>query len=312
MSVIFNEIGGYPTGGLLTRSYGMGNVLYVSSIYGKDNNPGSAQAPLASISKALANLNKANNPQNRGDTILCLPGHIETVANSTGLVVARTFVTIEGVGDGEDRPAITLSANTAASVNISNASVYLRNLRIVSNIVSVSSMITVGAKNLVLDNVRVEEGTGDYVNAITYSSTTANLCDGLSIINGSQILGVSSNTVAGLSVSGNTDRLQVVQSYIELGNSSSNLIKNTSATTALLTRAAIKLNDFSTTGTANGCVLNILGAGHTGLVSECGIGDSIANHTTTLPMVASGFRYKENYASGQANTSGVLSPPAGI
>ena len=64
---------------------GVGNVWYVDSVVGNDNNSGKASnAAFATWDKAINSATASN-----GDIIYLLPGHAETISNATSIAHSR-------------------------------------------------------------------------------------------------------------------------------------------------------------------------------------------------------------------------------
>ncbi len=97
---------------------------------------------------------------NRGDVIYVMPGHTEAVISATSLVCDVAGVTIQGLGDGSQRPTITLSTSTAATIPVSASSVSIRNVIIdATGIDAIVAAITPTASNFTLQNCAVRLAT---------------------------------------------------------------------------------------------------------------------------------------------------------
>lgn len=99
---------------------------------------GSESVPFATIDYAVG-IATANN----GDVIFVKPGHSETLAAATGLVIDKAGISIIGLGIGNDRPKITLGTLVTTTIPISAASVAFKNFIIVGALDSIVSAITV-------------------------------------------------------------------------------------------------------------------------------------------------------------------------
>lgn len=124
-----------------SRSNGNGRTFYVGSstisrdgatITGSDSSGAgmSPEAPFASIAYATAT---ATTPivANRGDILIVLPGHTETIVGAAGVLIATAVcdgLTIQGVGNGRKRPIINYTTAIGASFDVSAANVTIRNI----------------------------------------------------------------------------------------------------------------------------------------------------------------------------------------
>lgn len=140
---------GIPTAGM-GPVLPTGNVFFVSSVDGSDGNAGVAPSvtqPLATVAFALS-LCTANN----GDFIYCMPGHAETISAAAGIALDVAGVTIIGLGSGDNRPTITFSTDTAATMTVTAANIRLSNFRFIGNIAALATMISVSAAGFELYN----------------------------------------------------------------------------------------------------------------------------------------------------------------
>lgn len=65
---------------------------------------------------------------NRGDIVFIAPGYQETVTSAAAITFAKAGVTWIGLGSGNDRPRVTFSTSTAASVVISGSGIKMLNI----------------------------------------------------------------------------------------------------------------------------------------------------------------------------------------
>lgn len=114
---------GFSVGGMSLDVFNRGKTFYVCNnsvtafqgIGGSDNNRGnSPEQPLAAIDTAVGKCSA-----NRGDTIVVLPGHAETITTAGGITLDVAGVTIVGVGEGDLRPTISFGTAAAASIVVS-------------------------------------------------------------------------------------------------------------------------------------------------------------------------------------------------
>lgn len=126
-----------------------GEVFYVHSSGGSGSNFGNTRKlPLNSIVNALSKC-----VANRGDLIIVLPGHTESIIAATTLVVSKAGVTIIGEGTGTLKPTITVSTAVSAELSVTAANVTIRNLRLVCDIDSLENFFNIAASYVTLEDI---------------------------------------------------------------------------------------------------------------------------------------------------------------
>ncbi len=138
-----------------------GNVYYVDSVNGDDNNAGTDK------DKALASLAAALALTSDDDTIVCLPYHVET----TSAIAVADEVRIIGIGVGRARPAFTASTAATDLFNITDANVLMQNLRLIGAASGVTAILDLAATapDFVMDGCVIETGAAP-VDIITISA----------------------------------------------------------------------------------------------------------------------------------------------
>lgn len=95
-----------------------GKIFFVDSNIGRAGNVGDdSLRPLATIMQAYAKCRA-----NKGDYVVCAPGHAETITGAAGIALTKAGVRIIGLGEGAARPTFTFSTSTAASLDVTAAS----------------------------------------------------------------------------------------------------------------------------------------------------------------------------------------------
>ncbi len=108
-----------------------GNVYFVDSgsSYRADSaDHGAYDKPFATIDYAVGRCTASN-----GDIIFVAPGHTETVTGASGIDVDVAGIRIIGLGEGDNRPVVTFTTSTAATVTIDADDIYIENLVFSSN-----------------------------------------------------------------------------------------------------------------------------------------------------------------------------------
>jgi hypothetical protein len=186
----------YPNGieGLVLRDQPIlqtnpGKVFWVNSttvlgggqkVGGSDGNAGTVAAPFATIDKAINSCTAS-----RGDIIMVMPGHTETIADATSLVPDVAGVAIIGLGRGTLRPTITMSA-VASSIILSAANVAIQNILFLAEHDN-TIMAEVTASNCLISQCefrsRIAATSRQFVTAIDIGGASANDCD-LTVVSG--------------------------------------------------------------------------------------------------------------------------------
>ena len=129
------SVGAVPTMGL-GRVATTGNVYYVDSNTGESTYSGlSPDAPLDTFSNALSLCTS-----NKGDIILFMPGHAETLTANTEISVEG--LTIMGLGVGDNRATFTFGTSTDADWEVKADNVWIDNIVFKNAIDNQKSIIT--------------------------------------------------------------------------------------------------------------------------------------------------------------------------
>ena len=130
------------------------SVLPSNGISGSDANDGSYLRPFSTLDYAIGRCTAG-----RGDIILLMPGHAETVSAAGSITVDVSGVTIVGLGRGELRPIFGYSATTSTFL-VTAANVSLANLVHKSNVASLATMTQISALDCTIENCEYREGSG--------------------------------------------------------------------------------------------------------------------------------------------------------
>jgi hypothetical protein len=136
------QFGGVPVGADLYT----GNTFFVDSGAGSNSNTGKKPSTaLADIDYAIGKCT-ANN----GDHIFVMEGHSETA--NTQITCDVAGVSIIGLGRGAARPTVTADASAADCFNVTAASVYIENIKIVGA-ASCTALLNLAAADFVAKGV---------------------------------------------------------------------------------------------------------------------------------------------------------------
>lgn len=149
----------------------LGTVYFVSSVIGFDTYPGTDPTmPLATIGAAVLKATSTT-----ADVIVVMPGHAETLSGAGALTINKIGVSIVGLGNGTQRPKLTLST-TSTTIAVSAANVLLRNIVITTSVDAVVKVFNVTAAGLWLDAVDFAETAAcACLNFVTTSSAATDL-----------------------------------------------------------------------------------------------------------------------------------------
>lgn len=137
-----------------------GKVFFVHSGTGQNANGRGTDPsrPFASIDYALGFCSAG-----KGDTIIVMPDHLETVIAAGGLDIDVEGVSIIGVGSGDNRPQINFTTATTADMDIDAANVTLYNLLFTGGIDALVAPIDVNAADCKILQCEFRDVTGEAV-----------------------------------------------------------------------------------------------------------------------------------------------------
>ena len=145
---------GNPTG---ESDGNMPQIFFVDSVSGNTTNDGKHPNFASSTLDRAVGLCTAN----RGDIIVCLPGHVETVTALNGLDFDVAGITVIGIGNGADRPTLNLTTAVTASVRVNAAGVTLENILITGGFDAITRVLDInGVVDVVLKDIEYRDVTG--------------------------------------------------------------------------------------------------------------------------------------------------------
>jgi len=145
-------------------------VLAKGGVGGSNGNNGTYKKPFSTLEYALSKT-KAS----RGDVIVIMPGHAETVGSATALNFDTAGVAIVGLGSGNLRPTFTLDTANTATIPVSGADMSVTNIKFVGNFLSIASCFTVAAApNFSIENCDFTD-TSAILGFLTIVTTTVSV-----------------------------------------------------------------------------------------------------------------------------------------
>jgi len=232
------------------------------------------------------------------DTIIMLPGHIETVSVANGLDVNKLGLFIHGVGGETTRPQIKVGTLTTANVRISAADVTMNNFDLITDIDSLAQVLNITAAGAKLSNFRCEDS------ASKQALIHVELAVGASYarISGMRSDCETAGAVSAIKISGACDGVEITDCILKGSFSTANI-----HVTAAATRLAIGRNVLSNLAT-NVCIL----AGAVVATGEifqnfCTLtGATAAPFAAAITVGSATWVLYENYATDAAALTGAL------
>lgn len=108
----------------------------------------------------------------KGDVIIVMPGHSETLSAAAAVDLDVRGVRIIGIGEGDLRPTLTFDTATTADFDVDADDCLIYGLRFVSDIDSLAVMLDVNAENTVIQNCEFKTSSGkECLNFINMATT---------------------------------------------------------------------------------------------------------------------------------------------
>lgn len=284
------------------------SVLPINGVGGSDSNPGTYQRPFSTLSGALGQCSAG-----RGDVIMVMPGHAETISSASALSLSVSGVAVVGLGSGDLRPSFTLGTAVGATVNVTAANVSVSNCLFKANLADIAAVFTTTtAKNFSVDNCEFRDNSAILnFKTIVDTNTTSNDTDGLSISN-CQFYGLGATSGSALiKMDGTNARVTVKNNYVAHAATSAAGVMPI-ATGKVVTGLIMDNNVFNlvgATGVTTGIIITTDGSTNSGIISRNLI-YSLDATSEILVTASSGFKFSQNYYSGAADASGYLLPAA--
>ena len=312
-----SNISNYPNGfanGLTVRGLPLsvshpGEVFWVNStsvlakggVGSSDGNPGTYQKPFATIDYAIGKCTA-----NRGDIIMVMPGHSETVTTDGGIALDVAGVAIIGLGSGSLRPKIVLDSAAAAAVVISADNCSMHNIVLEASFADVTNAIDVTAKHASLNNLHFQEEAADlnFIDYVVASSTTDNNADGLQLI-GCSGYGIDGSINSPLLINADLNDLVVENCHFNTDNANA-LAMIQVATGKDLRNCKVLSNHYQSLKTSGDVLIDNDTADNNGVVAH-----NTCQHLDTAGEVlvdCDGVSLIENRGSGSVTASGYVLP----
>ncbi len=306
--------------GIAMNVHQKGKVLYVcnsttlapAGVAGTAGGDGKTpERPFDTIAHALTNC-----VANRGDKIILLPGHAETITGTLGLNinVAGVSVIADPSAVGSLRPTITLGTSGANTdtIGITAANVVLSGVLIIAGFLNIATAIDVTAADVTISGVEFRDASAilNFVKAIRTSTGADNACDGLTV-NACRMLGTGTSATTSLvNARSITGRLTVKGCSVDIQGTTATSGALVLATSKALTGAQILGNDvISNLSTTSAGAMIVAGTGGTGMVADNYV-QYLGTAGDLLCTASSGLSFFNNLVSTVVDLSGFLLPAA--
>lgn len=284
------------------------SVLAPSGVNGSDNNPGTYRKPFSTLAGALTQCTAS-----RGDIIMVMPGHAETVSSSTALTLNVAGVLVVGLGQGSLRPTFTLDTATTATVNVTADNIGILNCVFKANFAGIAACFTLTtAKNFSLSRCEfVDNSSILNFKTLVDTDATSNNADGIWLDTNRWVgLGATSGSCV-IKMDG-TNKDVIVRNNYFAHKATSTAGFMPIATGKVVTGLHLDNNVFNLVGAqaaTTGILITTDGSTNGGMISR-NLVKSLDDTSEILVTASSGFVYSQNYYAGAADTSGYLLPAA--
>lgn len=160
-------VDGVSINGVLVRTIHNGQVFYVGNsttlaygqtVGGSDGNPGTLMAPFGTIQAAINATTSG-----RGDIIMVLPGHAETLSTASGAGFTNANkhnIAIIGMGYGNNRPTFNITTSTSAGPRLSGNNLFMANLVFTGGVTGILGWGLVTGTDCTFSNIEYRDVTG--------------------------------------------------------------------------------------------------------------------------------------------------------
>jgi len=291
----------------LVGAAALASISEIKAIYGS-HYPDGTPVVYTTVALALAQCVAA-----RGDLILVVPGHTETITGATSLTCSISGVTIVGIGSGSLRPTFTFTTAATANIPISAANVTFKNCIFIANFADIVACFTTVAApefHVIGCEFRDTDSTHNFLTIIT-TTITVN-ADGLTF-SGNRIK--STGTTAAttpISLVGTMDRITINDNFITKAvlNNTSCLLAHAALVVTNLEMARNIVFSGNTDSATGAFLITTSSTTNTGMVH-----DNYVNglDVAAAILVTAGCKYgmMNNLYDGDVDASGYVLPAIG-
>lgn len=285
----------------------LSSLAEVSAMYGNGYPDG-----VSAVYNTLA-LASAACVANRGDVIMVMAGHTETISSSTALTLSTAGVTIIGLGLGSLRPTFTLDTAATARINVTAANVAFRNCIFIANFADIATcFLLTTAPGFSVKGCEFRDTTS-VLNFIAIVTTTVAVnADGLEFSgNRLKILGITAATTP-IKVVGTMDRIIINDNFITKAvlNNTSCLLAHAALVVTNLEMARNRVFSANTDSATGAFLITTSSTTNSGMVYDNYVqGLDVA--AALLVTAGSLYGMFNNLYDGDADASGFVLPAIG-
>lgn len=285
---------------------GTSKVFYVDSATGSDSHRGDRP------NRALATLDAAIGKctANKGDTIIVMPNHAETVTGVGGITFDVAGVSVFGVGKGNQRPRFLMDGATTVTAVVSAADIHIENLVFAGGHNGIATCFDIDAAGFSARDIEFEDNAADehFVIAFTVGSTTDNTCDRLSIV-GCRWYTLDTGVTHFIDLTGDTDNAVITDNYFCADAATGAQLLSHAAGDDLQGLQFLR-NHLITGATTGDLLIENDQSDNTGIAAYnlCGHHDVAA----AILIDCDGIRQFENYSTASDTASGIILPAADL
>lgn len=193
-----------------------GSYWFVHSVTGSNGNSGKTpERPFSTIDYAVGRCTA-----DKGDVIVVMPGHVETITASGGLTFDVAGVTVIGLGTGSKRPQVDFTTATTADMDITASNVTIENILFTGGFDALAGAIDIAAADCTLRNIETRDVTGQATDFII----TTDACDRLKISGWKHLGAAAAGADTAISLVGGDD--WVIEDFDIYGNFAVAAIEN--------------------------------------------------------------------------------------
>ena len=293
-------------GNIVGPLYGsLGKTFYVDSVTGSAGSSGlTPDDAVTTITLAIAKCT-----ENKGDTVIVLPNHAETITGVGGLTVDKAGITIQGLGNYNQRPRLLMDGGTTVTCAVPAADVTIRNIEFAAGHLLVATGIDTTAPGATYENLAFTDNTTAENWGSPFKATgAANTADGLTIRNCTWTpLVATVNALEFLEITDDIRNLVVEGNTIIHEGTASPLVLQ--AGTKVMQCARLVGNYLSHKMTAGDLLIDNGGATNSGIVADNYVGNADVTGAQG-GGAATGMRFFNNLYTSTATESGALEPAA--
>ena len=286
---------------------GVTNESEIKAMYG-NNYPDGAGAIYTSVKLALASC-----VASRGDLILVVPGHTESIADATTLALNVAGVTIQGIGSGNLRPTFTFTTAITANIPVSAANITVKNCIFIANFLAITACFTTAAApefRVIGNEFRDTSSVLNFLTIVT-TSVTVN-ADGLTFSNNRlKIVGITASTTP-ISLVGTMDRITINDNFITKAvlNNTSCLLAHAALVVTNLEMARNYIFSANTDSASGGFLITTSSTTNSGVVHDNYV-SGLDTAAAILVTAGSVYGMFNNLYDGDADKSGFVLPAIG-